>query len=583
MSRIKILPPEIARKIAAGEVVERPLSVVKELVENALDAGATEIGVELAQGGKTLIRVSDNGHGMTPEEAGLCFERHSTSKIASEADLLRIKTMGFRGEALPSITAVSRVKLKTSVDGQVGTLVEREADQVIRVEEVACPRGTIVEVRDLFFNLPARRKFLRSQTTELSRITNFLISSAQAFPSIRFKLRHNAKEIFNYAPVKNLKERLFQIYGHKILDRLVEVDFSKGQYQITGFVSRPPQGRGDRTRQFCYINHRWVADKLILAAVTQSFRGWLEKGKHPESWLFLTIPPEEVDVNVHPAKAEVRFCHPQEVFRLVSHALEQAIKHSLGIKDITSPSLSAQATSSKVGEEKGVFSRLTSPGATLPSQPEISSAEKVSPRFQEKEARSQPRGPEVLGQFLGLYIIAVSSEGLLVIDQHNAHERVLYERYLEIYREKSWPRKSPLFPIVIELSPDQEVKLREVLPYLESAGFRVEPMGGQAYALQEFPDILSEDEAQETLEVLLQELGSNRRRKAIKMEEKNEAILATLACRTAIKAGEILSYSRMQYLVEELFKTSNPSLCPHGRPILVKLSIAEIEKALGRR
>ncbi|OQX51798.1 MAG: hypothetical protein B5M54_10425 [Candidatus Aminicenantes bacterium 4484_214] len=531
MSRIKILPPEIARKIAAGEVVERPLSVVKELVENALDAGATEIGVELAQGGKTLIRVSDNGHGMTPEEAGLCFERHSTSKIASEADLLRIKTMGFRGEALPSITAVSRVKLKTSVDGRVGTLVEREADQVIRVEEVACPRGTIVEVRDLFFNLPARRKFLRSQTTELSRITNFLISSAQAFPSIRFKLRHNAKEIFNYAPVKNLKERLFQIYGHKILERLVEVDFSEGQYQITGFVSRPPQGRGDRTRQFCYINHRWVADKLILAAVTQSFRGWLEKGKHPESWLFLTIPPEEVDVNVHPAKAEVRFCHPQEVS----------------------------------------------------SQPEISSAEKVSPRFQEKEARSQPRGPEVLGQFLGLYIIAVSAEGLLVIDQHNAHERVLYERYLEIYREKSWPRKSPLFPIVIELSPDQEVKLREVLPYLESAGFRVEPMGGKAYALQEFPDILSEDEAQETLEVLLQELGSNRRRKAIKMEEKNEAILATLACRTAIKAGEILSYSRMQYLVEELFKTSNPSLCPHGRPILVKLSIAEIEKALGRR
>lgn len=580
MSRIKILPPEVACKIAAGEVVERPLSVVKELVENALDAGATEIMVELAQGGKTLIRVSDNGHGMTPEEAVLCFERHSTSKISGEADLLRIKTLGFRGEALPSITAVSRIKLKTSVDGRVGTMVEREAEQVIRVEEAACPQGTIVEVRDLFFNLPARKKFLRSETTELSRITHLIISYAQAFPSLRFKLKHNSREIFNYSPAKNLKERLFQIYGNKLLERLVEVDFREGQYQVTGFISRPPLGRGDRTRQFCYINRRWVADKLVLAAVSQSYRGWLEKGKHPECWLFLTLPPEEVDVNVHPAKAEVRFRYPQEVFRLISHALEHAIKQSLGVKDITSHSLHAESTPPRVSEERTVFPKQQ----TIPAElNEVSSSEEVSHRFHEEVPSPLPQGPEVLGQFLGLYIIVASPEGLLVIDQHNAHERVLYERYLEIYQEKSWSRKSPLFPIIIDLSPEQEIKLQEAMPQLEKAGFRVEPMGGQAYALQEFPDILFEDEAKETLEALLQELEESQTRKTGKAEEKYKAILATLACRTAIKAGEVLSYSRMKYLIEELFKTSNPSLCPHGRPIMVKLDIGEIEKALGRR
>jgi|Deesub1362B_J571_1020462.scaffolds.fasta_scaffold00002_710 DNA mismatch repair protein MutL len=577
MGRIRILPPEVANKIAAGEVVERPLSVVKELVENSLDAGAREVKVELGRGGKAYIRVSDNGHGMTSEEARLCFERHSTSKIATEKDLTQIVTLGFRGEALPSISAVARVRLKTSPNGQQGTLIEREGDTVRRVEEVACPRGTIIEVRDLFFNLPARRKFLRSETTELGRITRLLISYAQAFPQVRFILKHGTREIFNYPPVGNLRERLFQIYGQELLERLVEVDFQERNYRLFGFVSRPPFGRGDRSRQFCYINRRWVADKLILAALSQSFQGWLEKGRHPEAWLFLEVPPEEVDVNVHPAKAEVRFQHPQEIFRLIHLGLDKVIRQAMDIKPVASTQVEVQPLPKGIAEEH--------PGFKAEEKIAFGELERIisGERKEIKTGSLQEKSVEesgrifVLGQYLGLYIIAASAEGLLIIDQHNAHERVLFDRYLEIYQRKEFPRKSPLFPLIIDLSPDQEIKIEKALPLLERAGFRLEPMGTHAYALQEFPDVLTEEEAKDVLTTILEELQESRTR------EKFNDILATLACKTAVKAGELLSHSRMQYLVEELFKTSNPSLCPHGRPVMVKLAIKEIEKALGRR
>jgi len=578
MGRIHILPPEVASKIAAGEVIERPLSVVKELVENSLDAGAREIKVELDRGGRLFIRVSDDGQGMTAEEARLCFERHSTSKITSEDDLARITTLGFRGEALPSIAAVARVKLKTSPDGQRGTLVEREGERVIRFEEAACPRGTIIEVRDLFYNLPVRRKFLRSETTELTRITRLLLSYAQAFPQVRFTLRHDSREIFNYPPVRSLRERLFQIYGPELVERLVEVDFRKNKYHFWGFLSRPPAGRRDRSRQFCYINHRWVGDKLVLTALEQSYQGWLEKGQHPEAWLFLELPPEEVDVNVHPAKAEVRFKQPQEIFRIIRLAVTDILQQTMGVKPIASTSMNKESPFSPTLKDRRYSQEKEERVIRETSEVLFEARDgEVRSIFQGETQQPEEQSIVVLGQFLGLYIIATTPEGLLIIDQHNAHERVLFERYLELYQKKEFPRKSPLFPLVIELSPDQEVKLEEAQSLLQQAGFRLEPMGGRTYALQEFPDILAEEEAKNVLEAILEEW------RAEKTQEKFKAILATLACRTAIKAGERLSFSRMKYLVEELLKTANPSLCPHGRPVMVKLAVQEIEKALKRR
>ncbi|MCK4338033.1 MAG: DNA mismatch repair endonuclease MutL, partial [Candidatus Aminicenantes bacterium] len=308
MSSIKILSSEISVKIAAGEVIERPQSAVKELVENSLDAGATEIKVELLDGGKGLIRVTDNGYGMSREDALICFERHSTSKIENEDDLARIATLGFRGEALPSISAVSRITLRTNVkDGEKGTLIQREGKKVLEVSDTAFPHGTSFEVRDLFFNLPARKKFLRTERSELTLIAKYLTYAALAYPNVRFSLRHGQREIFNHPPVAGLKERIFQIYGKSVLETLMEVDYRDGDRRLYGFVSLPPNGRRDRSRQLFFVNKRPVKEKTIQAAFNQAFRGFLEKDRSAEGFLFLTVPYVDVDVNVHPTKSEVRF------------------------------------------------------------------------------------------------------------------------------------------------------------------------------------------------------------------------------------------------------------------------------------
>ncbi len=564
MNKIIRLPQEIAGKIAAGEVIERPASVVKELVENSLDAGAFDIRVELINGGKSLIRVVDNGAGMSREDARLCFERHSTSKISSEEDLQQIMTLGFRGEALPSISAVSRVVMKTSVDGRKGVLIRREGECLLEVEDIAFPRGTSVEVRNLFFNLPARRKFLKSDQSELKQAVRFLTASALVNPEKRFLLRRGSREVFHYPGVESLKERLFQIYGRDVLERLVEIELKDGDYLLSGFASRPLTGRGDRAHQMFFVNRRWVKDRLLQSALSQAYRGFMEKDRHPEAWLFLKIPPRELDVNVHPAKAEVRFRSSQTVFHLVRRGVELGLRREMGIKEASVAS-AAEASPSEVKEKPLPGSWQT------PFETSFSPREERLPSSE--EARPHHR---VLGQAAGMYIVVESEEGLLVIDQHNAHERILFENYKKIHEKKKWPVKTLLIPPLVELSPAQILSLEENGALLEEAGFRAEDMGQRSFALKELPDILKEEDAKNIFLSLLEDIKEGG------LEEKKKKLLATMACKTAVKAGEPLSFSRMNYLVEELFKTSNPSLCPHGRPVMLKLSRKEIEKNLKR-
>jgi DNA mismatch repair protein MutL len=571
-NRIHKLPAEVFHKIAAGEVIERPASVVKELVENALDAEAAEIRVELQDGGKRIIRIYDNGTGMTPADAALCFESHATSKIAQVDDLDRIETLGFRGEALASIAAVSRVNLKTTFQGQEGgTWIEREAENVIRMEDTAFPRGTQIEVRDLFFNLPARKKFLRSERAELSRAVKSLTYAALAYPAVSFSLKHGQRRVFSYPAVQGLKERIYQVYGKERLDDLIEVRHAGNGIMISGMASRPPSGRRDRRHQFFFINRRPVGDKTLQAALNQAYQPFLEKNTFAEAYLFIDMPPAEVDVNVHPAKAEVRFRDSRGMFRLVLRTVENALLKEMGIKQVQAPGrrmkTPAPVSSSMVQEESPAF---------FPQQqrsgPDPESAEWYAPWGKEEEF-----GPRVLGQFLDMYIVAVDEKGLLIIDQHNAHERVLYEQFLKLDREQNWPRKMPLEPLLLDLTLSQKTSLKENRERLEETGFQVDAMGGNSYALKEFPDIFTSREAGQVFLSLLEEAASRQ------VEDKKKHILATMACKTAIKAGESLQMSKMRYLVQELFQTSNPGVCPHGRPITLRLDRAAIEKGLGRK
>jgi len=567
MKKIIVLPPQVYAKIAAGEVIERPFSVVKELVENSLDAGASDIKVELLEGGKSLIKVTDNGQGMSREDALLCFERHSTSKIFSEEDLSGISTLGFRGEALPSIAAVSQLILKTSEKGEsTGTLIEKQGDKVIRVSEIAFPQGTSIEVRSLFFNLPARQKFLRSPRAEFSPIIRYLTWVCLAFPHTKFSLVHNQREVFNYPPVKSLKERIFQIYGRAILEKLLEVDCQQQEMSLYGYTSLPPSGRSDRSHQFFFVNKRPVKDKLLQAALNQSYRGFLEKDNFAEAFLFLSCPYSEVDVNVHPTKAEVRFKDSQLIFQLIQRGIKQAMLRQQGIKKIYPLSEETKQVTS-IGEKLGF------PQTSFKERQSESKQEVIFPL----RTREESDYPHVLGQYLNTYIVAVDEEGIFIIDQHNAHERVLFEKYEEIDKDHKWPRRMALFPIVFDLSPSQLLNYEQNKELLEEVGYKVEEMGGKSFVLKEFPDIFKEEEAREAFLSSIDELEK------VDLDKKKKKLLATLACKTAVKAGEVLTPDKMHYLVEQLFQTSNKSLCPHGRPIIVKIGRKEIEKGLKRR
>jgi len=573
------------------------VSVVKELVENSLDAGASDIRVDLLAGGKALIRVRDDGHGMGRTDAELSFIRHSTSKIKGEDDLLEIATLGFRGEALPSISAVSRLTLRTSEGGDAAAIeIEREGDAVRTVREIALPRGTTIEVRDLFFNLPARLKFLRSDSSELTQIAKYMTNVALAYPGLRLSLVHGPRTVLDCPPVAGLRERIFQLYGKEILDRLMEIDYGEAGGRLFGFASRPPHGRADRSHQLFFVNDRPVRDKILASALNQAYRGLLEKEMSPEAFLFLTVPYGEVDVNVHPAKTEVRFRDSSSVFRLVLRSVERARAGIGGLKEIGAGGPGRGDWGASAGTGAGAQAGESAPSTFAPvefspaTQIDLGVPLKIGERL---SSFGRPAaGPDsetvggvageyselrVLGQFAEAYIVIEAEDGLLVVDQHNAHERILFDKYAEIRERKTWPVAMSLVPLLFDLSPSQVVRLESEQAGLEESGFRVEPMGGRSYALREYPDIFKPQEALSVVTALLEEEREG------PGERMKERLLATMACKSAIKAGQPLPREKMEFLVRELFRTSQPALCPHGRPIVVKIPRGQIEKGLGRR
>lgn len=545
---MKILPPEIAGKIASGEVVERPYSVVKELVENSIDAGAKRIEIYLEKAGKNLIRVVDDGCGIKGEDVPVCFERHSTSKIEREEDLFKISTLGFRGEALPSISAVSKITLKTRAeDEDTGTLIEREGEKTLNIAEIPYPKGTMVEVRDLFFNLPVRLKFLRSDERELKIIVQYIYHLSLAHLQISFLLFHNGKEILNLPESKTIDERIGEIYGGTFLESLSPFSVHFKNIKVEGLICKAGKGMRSRDYQALLINGRLTRERSIIHAIHEAYKGSIEKDTYPAFFLYFSIPSEELDVNVHPSKEEVKLRSPSEFYR----EFVEKVKENLTQKEIK-------------------YYVETKPSAVM-EQEERESFEKVSqiPLFEIPERAKI----KILGQFQESFIIAEKDEEILIIDQHNAHERVLFE---DFKKEKEFLKSTPVFPVIIELSSQLIENLEKRKSLLEEMGFEFEPFGSKEIKISTFPSIISENILKETFLWLIE--GED-----IDLERERERILSKIACKTAIKINQKLVPSEMAFIVDELFKTESPEFCPHGRPIFIRITKGEIEKGLKRR
>jgi len=644
MSRIRILPEAIANRIAAGEVVERPASVVKELLENALDAGARSVRIEVESGGKRMIRVVDDGSGMSHDDALLAFERHATSKLRTSDDLLSIATLGFRGEALPSIASVARLLLETSVGGEEqGTRVEFAGGKLVGVKPAGLPAGTSVSVADLFYCVPARRKFLKSDTTELGHVASLVTHYALANPDKQFALKTPTQEIVNAPPVATLAERVYQLFGRQALEEMIEIapvsapiraaitepDLDEGgragELTVRGFVSRPEVQRANRNGIYIFVNRRLVRDRLLLHAIHEAYRNILPADAFPMTLLFVDLPCDEVDVNVHPAKIEVRFRHSQCVHDFARDAIRQALSKARPIASFAVP---ARPTAPASGGQPGVAAAVAPapmappravlplsdayPGASegfalteAPVQPETQrfafeapgavspmgvgeqieahsgEAAEVPAQYMEAPASATCLGElRPLGQVNASFIVAVNSEGLWIIDQHVAHERVLFEQHLRSRREGALTGQRLLVPIVVDLTPRQRAILEQISEELSANGFDVTPMGPQSVAIQATPAGVPNSDAERLVAEILD--GIEREHQAISIDSLQSQIAASTACHAAIKVNMPLDQTKMEWLLGELAKTESPMSCPHGRPVILRYSLREIERAFKR-
>jgi DNA mismatch repair protein MutL len=673
MGRIRILSDQVANQIAAGEVVERPASVVKELLENSLDAGATRIRVEIEGGGRKLIRIVDNGHGMVADDALLAFERHATSKLRTSDDLLSIATLGFRGEALPSIASVSRLLLETRAEGDdAGTAVEIAGGAIVRVSEMGMPPGTTIAVKDLFFNTPARRKFLKTEQTELSHIAALVTHYALAHPEKHFEL-HSATQALLVAPgVASAGERLYQIFGREtsglMLPTAAEMDFMRaglpepppwkrnedyvpaapGYMRLSGFVSKPELQKLNRNSVYVFVNRRLIRDRLVLHALTEAYRNIIPPTSFPVVLLFLEMPPEEVDVNVHPAKTEVRFRQPSFVHNFVRDTVRTTLMEArpaasfMAALDPVSPashSLLLDVSPLPGGPEDGLL------GPNRPESEGDPSAGDVDYFLRPREVPASPgrleftgrpltvgaeehisavdpllglrrpdgyvevqaeRGPEKwhegskpmvapvapepnlselgslrsLGQIKDSFILAVNEDGLWIVDQHVAHERILFERVLRERETEQVQRQRLLMPLLVDLLPAQMVAFAEIAKELEANGFEVEPFGPRTLAVKAAPVGLEGRELEQMLEEVL--AVPDREQQTENADTRRRRIAASIACHAAVKINMPLDSQKIDWLLQELAKTEYPTSCPHGRPIALRYSHKDIQRAFQR-
>jgi len=583
---IRVLPPEVAAQIAAGEVVERPASVVKELVENALDAEATDIKVEIRGGGQRLIRVIDNGIGIPADEVELAFARHATSKLSTAEDLHTIRTLGFRGEALSSIAAVSRVTLATRAATEaVGTVIRLEGGRLIRREKVGRPRGTAVTVENLFFNTPARLKFLRSGTTESSHALRLVARYALAYPEIRFTALNEGRLVLQTTGGSTLYDALIKVFGLNVAQQMLEVHpvseevpETSRSINVGGYIGAPSLSRASRTHLIFFVNRRWVEDRSLSYAVEEAYRTLLPAGRHPVVVLNIQIDPAEVDVNIHPTKREVRFRHPRRVFATV----QKAVRHTLmrehpvpvagfRLTPITATEWTRRQQITRVGR-----STLMHRGEWALEVQRTADQEPPTPTAQRKFTGLPML--RVLGQLAQTYIIAEGPDGMYLIDQHTAHERVLYERFKAQQASAEIPSQALLNPITIELAPHQSTILESHQDFLKQLGFDIEPFGGSTYLIRSVPASLVGGDIPAALAEMLEE-----REESDPRTSWEERALLAVVCHSAVRAGKTLTMEEMRDLVRQLEETSLPHTCPHGRPTMIHLSQSQLEKEFGRR
>jgi len=686
MGRIRILSDLVANQIAAGEVVERPASVVKELLENSLDSGATRIRVDVEAGGRKLIRIVDNGCGMVRDDALLAFERHATSKLRTSDDLLSIATLGFRGEALPSIASVSRLQLETRVTEETsGTLIEIAGGSILRVEDAGLPAGTTITIRDLFFNTPARRKFLKAEQTELSHVAALVTHYALVHPKKHFEL-HSATQALLIAPaVANAAERLFQIFGKDTSNYMIptaaEIDFARaglpepppwkreadyapadaGYLRITGFVSKPELQKLNRNSIYIFVNQRLIRDKLILHALSEAYRNILPPTSFPVVLLYIEMPPQEVDVNVHPAKTEVRFRQPSFVHDFVRDTVRttlmqarpaasfatalgngpQGASNSLLIDISPLPGAPSNGTGTQAdhAEDDGEFpsaedrpanttsepffhpgpatgfaqsepynsadvdsfdgtriesatfklaapivppspGRFAFPGHSIPVGYEQTANSYETAAPQQADTLTALSTLKPLGQFRDSFILATNEEGLWIIDQHVAHERVLFERVLRERDTEQVQRQRLLMPMLVDLLPAQMITFAEIAEELQRNGFDAEPFGPRTLAVKAAPAGLEGQELEHLLEEVLAVPDRSRQRE--NSEARRRRIAASIACHAAIKINQPLDEQKIAWLLDALGKTEHPTACPHGRPIALRYSYRDIQKAFQR-
>lgn len=647
----------MANQIAAGEVVERPASVVKELVENAIDAGCARVQIDIELGGRRLIRISDDGSGMVRDDAILAFERHATSKIQTLEDLGKIGTLGFRGEALASIASVARVELVTkTVEEAAATRVIIEGGRLADVKDAARGTGTTISVRDLFYNTPARRKFMRSEATENYHLTSIVTHYALAHPEIAFTLTNNGREVLRVSPARDLRERAFQIFGAGMLDSLLPVTGGREFVaNITGFVSAPRERRTTRDAQYFFVNQRFVRDKTIAGGLLEGYRSVLPHGSYPVAFLFLDIPLEEIDVNVHPAKTEVRFRRTEAVKEVIAEAVRGALARA-GIvveagaepesngatpdastgtvkQDFEQPAMDFIASEPGVNEvppvEKGdreetypEASESETPPPTAPDfaagEPEIFSSDfESSARGRAEEAIPERRLEDLMpdaaaagysvmppvnsaervvkaaevesvsaakirpiAQLHDSFIIAVDDEGLLLIDQHVAHERILFDKFRKQETGRKIESQNLLLPETIDLTPAQSEAFRIVEPELEALGFGVMRLSGRTVAIKAVPTDLPASEVRNLLAEILDTVDAEKRGGA--KTTLRDDIAASLACKAAVKINMKLTPEKMQWLIDRLLITSSPTTCPHGRPVILRLTMKDIERGFHR-
>jgi DNA mismatch repair protein MutL len=595
---IHVLPPDVAAKIAAGEVIERPVSVAKELLENALDAGAGDIRVEIAQGGRRLVRVSDDGSGIPADQVELAFARHATSKLRSAEELYTVRTLGFRGEALASIAAVSRLTLSTrAADEEVGTLLRLEGGAMAHREPHGRPRGTMVQVENLFFNTPARLKFLRSDTTEAAHIARLATSYALAYPEKRLTLQNNDRLIVRTTGTGRLLDVIMAIYGLDVAEAMLAVgeipadealppDLESG-IRVWGHVSAPDLHRAGRRDLTLLVNRRWIQDNSLSYAITEAYRTLLPQGRFPLAVIHIEMPPGDVDVNIHPTKREVRFRHEREVFAAVQRSVRATLlaQRPVPAMHVSSPASSpawhgAPPLSRPTAEQSRMALEFQRPADRPPLD--------ALRRAPEGESRPSERLPmlRVVGQVAQTYIIAEGPGGMYLIDQHAAHERIRYEELAAQSGAQAVTAQELLDPLTVELSPQQATLLENHLDVLASFGFDIAPFGGNTFVIKSVPTTLAGEDVVAAVGEIVDAAVEARGHSSAPIADAftwREQALITLACHTAVRAGQTLSHDEMRDLVRQLERATLPHTCPHGRPTIIHLSQAQLEKEFRRR